>query len=163
MIPNSAGQQGKSRLNYQSLPLSFGFTLLEVLVALVIASLVAGWLLYVLSHYYSGNRAYREMLTFADQVNPFFDYLKNELKENRSLSQIFQNLNDPDWFKEFIDSKHGEIKVIDKIKSWEGFLALNGEEIPWQGNLWEIILSRDRSTGRIILILAGAKDQVPEW
>jgi len=103
------------------------------------------------------------MLTFADQVNPFFDYLKNELKENRSLSQIFQNLNDPDWFKEFIDSRHGEIKVIDKIKSWEGFLSLNGEEVPWQGNFWEIILSRDRSTGRIILILAGAKDQVPEW
>ena len=134
--------------------------------ALVIASLVAGWLLYVLSHYYSGNRAYRQILTFSDQVNPLLDYLKNELKENKPLPQIFQSLNDPEGFKDFIDSKQEEIKVINKIKPWEGSLVLDGGEVSWQGSLWEIILGRDRRQGRIILILAGSKeleDQISEF
>ncbi|GEM_PF-2698423 len=100
-----------------------GFTLLEVLVAFVVAALSISWFFYVLSHGYYTTSRLLERLRIFDTTTPFRVYIAHQLSSDLLNPSTLQELEDDELaLSEYTIPRSKEISL--KIDSREEHLTV---------------------------------------
>ncbi|WP_022853727.1 prepilin-type N-terminal cleavage/methylation domain-containing protein [Thermodesulfatator atlanticus] len=110
-----------------------GFSLIEILVALVIAGISLSWFLYVLSHsYYTSARLFERLKLF-DAVSPFRAYLLTELKEGAiNLDELENFSDDPLTFSSYTTLPEGKVALQINRKEKNIFFENSGKQASLQ-------------------------------
>ncbi|AEH45978.1 hypothetical protein Thein_2130 [Thermodesulfatator indicus DSM 15286] len=121
--------------------LPHGFTLLEVLVAFIVATISVTWFLYVLSHNYSSTTRLFERLKLFDSTTLFRKHLLAEITKNSFSSEEIENLSeDKESLSSYIIPPQD---IVLKIKVKEKAARINSLET--NIDEWQIILKSEKN------------------